>query len=226
MNDYIEDLIAKFPTPAQERGSYLYNDLKTCFSPDTQFTFLDMGAGSGSMSAIILSQFQHSRGELVDVVSRLKMHEFVPNIDENRFVQHPYPATEQLSGKEFDLVLSMDVLEHIPDWKTALHGLFQYVRPNGYLYIQTPSNYPSPSYPATSVYLNYFKGFFGKNNPANHVRHGLSCKSLLDICSTEFTPIVAAEDYVVNGKVFCSFKPRTHLLLKKIKWLLQINLSL
>jgi methylase of polypeptide subunit release factors len=73
MKDSIEELIAKIPTSEQERASYLYNDMKVCFSLEEPFTFLDMGTGSGSMAAVILNQFGGSRGELGDVISRLKI---------------------------------------------------------------------------------------------------------------------------------------------------------
>jgi 2-polyprenyl-3-methyl-5-hydroxy-6-metoxy-1,4-benzoquinol methylase len=117
--------------------------------------------------------------------------------------------------KDFDLVLFMDVVEHIPDWKSVLSGLMRYVKPGGYLYIQAPSNYPSPNWPTFKIYKNRFLGFLGKNNPSKHVRHGMSCKTLLDFCSPWFVPLVAAEGYVAGSKVYCSFKPRTHLLLRK-----------
>jgi len=129
-----KELIARLDIPDQERSHYLVNDLSKAFSIDKTFTFLDMGAGSGSMSAVVLSIYRSSKGELVDVISRLKIEQLAPET-KGRFLQHSWPAEEKLSGKQFDLVLSMDVLEHIPDWKTALRNLFKYVRNNGYLYI-------------------------------------------------------------------------------------------
>ena len=109
----------------------------------------------------------------------------------------------------------MDVLEHIPNWRAAITDLKRFVAPGGYLYIQAPSNYPSPNWPTKAILMNRLKGFLGKNDPANHVRHGLGCKKILDEVGSEFQPLVAAESYVIGGECLCPFKPRTHLLMQK-----------
>jgi len=144
----------------------------------------------------------------------MQLKEYLPELDDDRYTIIVLSELEDVVQANFDLVLFMDVVEHIPDWKAALRGLFRYVKPGGYLYIQAPSNYPSPNWPFQKLFKNRFLGFLGKHDPAQHVRHGMSCKAILDFCSHEFVPLVAAEDYVVDGKVFCAFKPRTHLLLR------------
>lgn len=212
----IDALLSKFDMSDQERASFLAADL-SLIEPDTVIReFLDMGAGSGSMSATVLKIYPQSHGTLIDVVSRSRMKEFLPDLGEERYRILGWSELNMISSDRFNLVLVMDVLEHIPDWKSALKALFNHVDAGGYLYIQTPSDYPSPNWPALNIYWNRFLGCFGKNNPAKHLRHGLSCKEILDFCSGEFRPIVAGEDYVVRGRVFCDFKPRTHLLLRRI----------
>ena len=204
------------PHSDTERASYLVRDLRHLPADARRIsTFLDMGAGSGSMSAVVATLYPEARGVLVDIKDRLTLKELLPGGGMERLQGFGWPATEQLRGKSFDLVLSMDVLEHIPKWKEALEDLIRYVAPGGYLYIQAPSNYPSPNWPTTKMWLNAIKGLMGRQNPALHVRHGLSCKRIYDACRDQFSPIIAAEDYVLDGRVFCDFKPRTHVLLQK-----------
>jgi len=209
-------LLDDFDLPDQERANYLIEDLGTLDAECGIEHFLDMGAGSGSMSAVVLTMFPNSHGVLVDVVSRLQIKEYLPSLDDNRYETVGFAELAPIVRDNYDLVLFMDVIEHIPDWKSALRGLFGRVRSGGYLYVQAPSNYPSPNWPTRRILKNKFLGFLGKNDPSQHVRHGMSCKAVLDYCSPTFVPLIAAEDYTVNGKLYCTFKPRTHLLLKKI----------
>ena len=131
--------------PAEiERVSYLADDLKLIANKRQIKTFLDMGAGRGAMSAYVILQFPESFGTLVDIVPQNTLLKFLPNI-EKRYEIFKWPCKEHLVGRQFDLVLSIDVLEHIPNYKKTLLDLFQYVKENAYLYIQTPSKYPSPN---------------------------------------------------------------------------------
>lgn len=43
----------------------------------------------------------------------------------------------KLSGNQFDLVYSLQVLEHIPEPVPVIHELYRLVKPGGYLYIHT-----------------------------------------------------------------------------------------
>jgi len=211
----IENLINRFPPADIERASYLWRDLELINNATRPQTLLDMGTGSGSMSAVVALKFPGISGRLVDVDARLEHLDLIPEENRVNLEFELWPCEEKLQGMVFDLVMSMDVLEHIPDWRTAIEALKNYVADDGLLYIQTPSNYPSPNWPTLSVFINRFKGIFDRHNPASHVRHGLSCKSIVDAVGNDFEPLVASESYVVGGKSHCSFKPRTHLLLRR-----------
>ena len=210
-----EQLLSSFPAADVERARYLRKDLSRIPSTCTPQSMLDMGAGSGSMSAVVALMYPGINGILVDVVSRLEHLDPLPSHYRANLQFEMWPCRESLRGMQFDLVMSMDVMEHIPNWKQSLAELMDFVSPNGFLYVQAPSNYPSPNWPTKDILVNRLRGVFGKHNPADHVRHGLSCKSILDEVSDHFEPLVASESYVVDGKCHCSFKPRTHLLLQK-----------
>jgi trans-aconitate methyltransferase len=206
-----ESFIEKLPPSDAERAAFLLRDLAE-IQGDPPRNFIDMGAGSGSMSALIVSLYPGIRGVLVDVVSRLTY--LAELSEEQRALLECIadPSDDGLRHRRFDLVCSMDVLEHIPDWCAAMISLKQMVAPKGYLYIQVPSNYPSPNYPLMGVLKNRAAALFNRHNPATHLRHGLSVKAIADAISDEFDLIVASESYVIDRQVPCKFKPRTHVL--------------
>ncbi len=215
INQYIESL-----SPAeQERLRYLLQDLRLCkVTAGNTFRFLDMGAGSGAMSAGVMLLFQEAEGTLVDIQDRFNLPDSVSDSTSGRYRFVPWMNVTDISEERFDLVISTDVLEHIPKWTETLQELCDYLAVGGYLYIQVPSNYPSPNYPILGVLKQRMLGFFRKNNPNQHVRHGLSCKQIYDEATRMgLKPLIAAEDYVVNDIVHCDFKPRCHCLFQKLK---------
>lgn len=211
----VRSILEKLPASDFERASYLLDDLRKIPADHRPTSFLDMGAGSGSMAAVVCLMFPGISGVLVDAISRLTLINQLPIETQARLSFLQWPCETELNGRGFDLVLSIDVLEHIPDWKSALKQLTSHVAPEAYLYLQTPSAYPSPNWPTATIYWQRILGLFGMSDPSKHVRHGLSCKELLDEVGQAFLPIVASESYIVNGRCHCAFKPRTHLLLKR-----------
>ena len=209
---YIETLL-----PAgQERLRYLVQDLALCEPDGDRFRFLDMGAGSGIMSAGILLLFENAEGTLVDIQDRFAIPDTFSDAVSGRYRFVPWDDLEELRDEKYDLVISTDVLEHIPRWSEAFRNLAGYLAQGGYLYVQVPSDYSSPNYPSLTVWKQRFLGLLGKNDPNQHVRHGLSCKQLFDTASDlGLKPLVAGEDYVVDSIVHCDFKPRCHCLFQK-----------
>lgn len=210
-----EALIDFFPLPDRERAGYLLNDLAQISIADSPKCFLDMGAGSGSMAAVTACKFPGIRGTLVDVVSRIQFLDKLPESASANLTCLPWPKAKEVEGQQFDLVMSMDVLEHIPNWRASLAELKGRVAMGGWLYVQVPSDYPSPNYKTPGVVINRLAGIFGMNNPALHVRHGLSVKALFDSIGSDYEYLVASEGYVLNGTVPCQFKPRTRVLAKR-----------
>jgi SAM-dependent methyltransferase len=206
-----ESLLDLLPPSETERAAFLLRDLAEIHS-DAPRSFIDMGSGSGSMAALICLRYSGIQGVLVDVVSRLTYLDHLSDAQRALLECFSDPNDARLRDRRFDLVCSMDVLEHIPNWRNEVRSLKRWVAADGYLYIQVPSNYPSPNYPFRGVLKNRVAGFFNRNDPATHLRHGLSVKSIADAISDEFDLVVASESYVVDGEVPCKFKPRTHVL--------------
>ncbi len=200
---------------SRERAAHLIEDLSRFDHANDEFCFLDMGAGAGLMSIILLTMFPGSRGTLVDPVDRFSIPRDLLDRVKGRFESISWGDISKLEDGAFDLVLSIDVLEHVPNLKSAFHQLTSFVKSGGFLYIQTPSAYPSPNWPTRKILRNRILGFLGKNNPAHHVPHVLSGKDIYDFTRARFTPLLLSEDYVVKNEVFCDFKPRVHALLRK-----------
>jgi SAM-dependent methyltransferase len=214
--DLLDQYAGSLSHAEQERLRYLLEDLRFLASSPEPFRFLDLGAGSGSMSLGLLLLLPHSVGTLVDVQDRFAIPEEISRQVAGRYRCLPWKQVEEIAAEQFDLVLSTDVLEHIPNWRAAFRKLATYVQAGGYLYVQVPSNYPSPNWPRAELLRQRLLGTIKRNDPNQHVRHGLSCKAIFDEAqSLGLKPLIAAEDYVVGGRVFCDFKPRCHCLFQR-----------
>jgi len=131
-----DQLIESFPPADAERAGYLLADLSWIqHQRQLPTEFLDMGAGSGSMSAVVMAMFPGIHSCLVDVVSRLIYLDHLTEEERARVEVLDGPNNEALEGRQFDLVLTMDVLEHIADWRSAIDRLTGMVRPGGFLYV-------------------------------------------------------------------------------------------
>jgi 2-polyprenyl-3-methyl-5-hydroxy-6-metoxy-1,4-benzoquinol methylase len=212
----IDVLLKNLGIAEQERLLYMKNDLTQHIPQEHVFSFLDMGCGQGTMSAGVLLMYENAKGTLVDIQDIFSFPENINKLVCNRYSFIPWRRVDELNNVKFDLVISTDVLEHIPNWRNAFRNLSKYLCEGGYLYIQTPSNYPSPNYPRFEVAKQQLLGLLGMNNPNQHIRHGLSCKQLFDEAKKiGLTPLRVSEDYVIDFKTYCSFKPRTHCLFMK-----------
>lgn len=181
-----------------------------------EFTFLDYGAGSGSISIGVMLAYPKAKGLLLDVADREDMESEIANTIADRARSVAWDDRHTISDERFDVVISTDVFEHVPNWKSAVRENLKHVSADGVFYVQTPSNYVSPNWPSYKIWINRMLGFVGCHFPSEHVRHGISCKSFVDLTASEgFEPVFAAESYTCNGVMSCSFKPRTHAMFRR-----------
>ena len=188
---------------------------------------LDAGVGRGVMSFYLLRAFPEMHATLVDVIENygLGRHIFFPEGDPtHRYSYKHLNLHEQDRDTRYGLVLCMDVLEHIVFWRPVLHSLWEVVAPGGYLYAQTPANYPSPTYPRSLILRKNLKQRLNRLLPrwvpfdgVYHVRHGLSCKTLKDESDRLGARLLVAGEQYLPSPFFppCGFKPRTSILMQK-----------
>ena len=106
------------------------------------FTLYDAGSGFGQYSYFIAKQFPFATIYSIDV----KKEQIA---DCNRFFQKrgltqcsfSIEDLTQIQHKEkFDIILSVDVMEHIPDDIKVFNNFYRALKKNGLLFINTPSN--------------------------------------------------------------------------------------
>jgi 2-polyprenyl-3-methyl-5-hydroxy-6-metoxy-1,4-benzoquinol methylase len=104
---------------------------------EDKFTWLDVGAGGGELSALMARRFPHSCGTAIDLHSRPASIANIPvewhQADIN---QEAFAA----ALPQFNLIVSIAVLEHVlrPDLFVA--NLLKLLRPGGMVYLLCPNN--------------------------------------------------------------------------------------
>lgn len=117
---------------------------------------LDAGAGQGSYSIFIAKKIPGSQIKAIDVdeaeleVLRHKL----PDDSKSKISVKKESVTDNQGREEYDLVICVDVLEHVDDDLLALKNLKESLKKNGLLFLHVP--YPEPK--------RYLKQFVYKGN--------------------------------------------------------------
>lgn len=124
----------------QVRGMYFRKALRTIknFKPTK---ILDAGSGIGSYVYYLSKLFPktHIDGWEIDKRKLAFTKKFSKELLINN-VRFTYGdiTKRQNKRKVYDFIISIDVLEHIRDYKKTLKNFYTLLRPGGYLYIHTP----------------------------------------------------------------------------------------
>lgn len=107
-----------------------------------------------------------------------------------------------IANNKYDLIINIDVLEHIEDYKKVLNNLYKLLSQNGYLYIHTPQINQK----------RIFKSLESWHHE-DHVREGFEPEALKnDLKKLGFKIIVARETFGFFGKLAWELN---HLSFKK-----------
>jgi 2-polyprenyl-3-methyl-5-hydroxy-6-metoxy-1,4-benzoquinol methylase len=118
--------------------------------PKTDIDYLEVGPGHGLM-VYFAAQSPHIKSLEAWDVSAVSLRETQAALDKLQ-LKRPVSLTEvdilsaADTGRQFDLIVISEVLEHLERPDTALKFLHKALRSDGHIYINVPINSPSPDH--------------------------------------------------------------------------------
>lgn len=125
------------------RQWYVKREIKKHFSKNQSISFYDAGAGFGQYSYFILKHFKKAKVHAVDIKTDY-MNSFVRYATKHRwtdFTAQQVDLTAYIPKDKFNLILAIDILEHIENDEQVLKNFRQVLDKNGKLMISSPSNF-------------------------------------------------------------------------------------
>ena len=133
-----EKWIGTLQAAAVVRSLYLSWTLKKHVRRDKKYNILDAGSGEGASLTIVQARrFNESQFVAVDLYQKgpSKQHLRIPaNITFIKKDLFKYVGTNQ-----YDIIISLDVLEHINDYRKILSLFYEWMNPYGKLIVHVPS---------------------------------------------------------------------------------------
>lgn len=133
--------------------------------------FIDAGCGNGVYSRFMVDQYPQSKIIAFDLEKKLVLiaKELTDQKRINFFSHDLTKKNAQLLNKA-DIVWSLDVLEHIKDYKKAVKNLTLMVKKNGYLILHVPL-----------INQRRWFNYFNQWTHETHEREGFEKKEIIDL---------------------------------------------
>ncbi len=142
------------------RQWYVKREIKKYFPSGKQLRFYDAGAGFGQYSYFILKQFKKAKVHAVDLKTDY-MNSFTHYAEEigwQNFTAQQADLAEYTPKESFDLIIAIDILEHIENDEQVLRNFRKVLNKGGKLVISSPSNFDeSAKFTAEHVRPGYSK---------------------------------------------------------------------
>ena len=142
------------------RQWYVKREIKKYFSAQKPLRFYDAGAGFGQYSYFILKKFKKAKVHAVDLKTDY-MDSFANYAEEvgwEDFTARQADLTQYSPKESFDLIIAIDILEHIEDDVQVLKIFKKVLKQGGKLIISSPSNFDeSAKFTAEHVRPGYSK---------------------------------------------------------------------
>ncbi len=123
-------------------------------------SFLDYGAGVGDLLREIAALAAYSEMAGVDILSRPE------NLSESIEWFAQDLNSEFFMEKEFDVVVSTEVIEHLENPRATFRNIHRLLKPGGIAIITTPNQNSIRSF-ATLIFAGHFSAFLGASYPAH-----------------------------------------------------------
>lgn len=170
LKDKIANLIDKVPAFRKTfyllldmlllRQWYVKREIKRYFSKSEEINFYDAGAGFGQYSYFILKHFQSAQVHAVDLKTTY-MNSFARYAQKRNwkgFQAEQANLVNHLPDQKFDLIIAVDILEHIEEDEKVLANFRKVLAQDGKLIISSPSNFDeSAKFTAEHVRPGYSK---------------------------------------------------------------------
>ncbi len=178
----------------QLRGKYFIETIRRIksFSPNS---ILDAGSGIGYYSQELNKIYPKASVYGIDI-DKYKL-EFCKNIVKDKRLKnisfnYKNLETDNLTVNQYDLIVNIDVLEHVENYGVILKKFYSALTKNGYLYIHTPQ----------VGQQRILKKYFSNWHHEEHVREGFDKQDMARLLENiGFSSIEIHEGFGLFGKI-------------------------
>ncbi|HPR30559.1 MAG TPA: class I SAM-dependent methyltransferase [Prolixibacteraceae bacterium] len=199
------------------RSWHIHKELRRWIRPANPI-ILDAGSGFGQYTFTVARMFPDALIKGVDVKEEqiLDCNQFFLKLKLNdRVIFEKADLTKYVEEDQFDLILSVDVMEHIDDDRKVFQNFYRSLRTHGMLLISTPSDQGGSD--TQEHGSNEVTGFIEE-----HVRDGYNFVEIKEkLREAGFSEIFARYQYGWPGKISWKLSMKFPILLLGIsKWFL------
>lgn len=125
------------------RQRYVKREIKKYFPKNKPIHFYDAGAGFGQYSYFILKNWKRAKVHAVDLKNDyvVSFSQYVKHIKYKNFSAQQADLISYIPDDRFDLIIAIDILEHIEDDVQVLKNFRQVLDKGGKLIISSPSSF-------------------------------------------------------------------------------------
>ncbi len=124
---------------------YFQSHLKPLFKNHSSLSILDIGPGHGFFSYLTKKEFpDYEKIDIVDISdTSLQMTKNIIGFDEHKIKYFKQDIFEYDNSNKYDFIVLGEVIEHLDNPKQILRKLSKLLKPNGILWLTTPTNSPA-----------------------------------------------------------------------------------
>jgi len=142
------------------RQWYVKSKMKKAYSKNDKIKFYDAGAGFGQYSWFVLQYFRKAQVHAVDLKTDYmnSFAHYCANLPEKNFTAQQADLVDYTPNEKYDLIIAVDILEHIENDEQVLANFRRAISPGGKLIISSPSTFDeSAKFVAEHVRPGYSK---------------------------------------------------------------------